>query len=70
MSKAMIAYKKVDRVKVRATTSRFEGEVGTVIGVSYWVFGDETDVCYVVDLDSGTSVVCDAQDLVLEDGDD
>lgn len=64
-----MSFKKVDRVKVRTTTGRFAGEVGTVVAVSYWVFGNPEDVCYLVALDSGTDVTCDAQDLELENDD-
>jgi hypothetical protein len=65
-----MSFKKMDRVKVRSVTSRFAGEVGTVIAESVWVFGSETDICYLVDLDSGSSVTCDDQDLVLTDEND
>lgn len=62
--------KKMDRVQVRTHTSRFKDEVGTIVAVSYWVFGRVEDVCYLVDLDSGTSVTCDDQDLVLYEGEE
>jgi hypothetical protein len=57
--------KKQDRVQVRTTTGRFHGEFGTITAVSFWVFGRPEDICYLVELDSGTAVTCDAQDLEL-----
>ena len=61
-----MSFKKMDRVKVSLYLSRFLGEVGTVVSVSYWVFGDPEDVCYLVALDSGPEITCDAEDLELE----
>ncbi len=58
-------FKKIDRVKVSGGVgNEFSGQVGTVVAVSRWVFSPE-DICYLVDLDSGASVTCDAQDLEL-----
>jgi hypothetical protein len=59
-----MSFKKDDRVKVRPIGGHFDGQIGTVIAVSRWVFSDP-DICYLVDLDKGDSVTCDAQDLDL-----
>jgi len=61
-------YSKGDKVRVSTHTSDFHGQVGTVTQVSRWVFGRPEDITFIVDLESGESVTCDAQDLQpLED---
>lgn len=65
----MSEFKKVDRVRVK-TMGRFEGQIGTVIMVSQWVFADEEALNYIVDLDSGVTVTCDPEDIELYEEED
>lgn len=63
------SFKKMDRVRVSTLIGDFTDQVGTVVAVSLWVFGNSEDICYLVALDSGTDVTCDAEDIELVDDD-
>lgn len=68
IDRSVAVFKKMDRVVV-SVKGRYTGKVGTVIAVADWVFSPEVALNYVVDLDSGSTVVCDLEDVELAEED-